>query len=141
MTPGLALSFGAALTLGAALFISPPPMSDSPLPPCASTLNCYAASRTYNWAPNMLMEATVAAVRSLSGLTIGSASEITRDTDDLGLHAVFRVFLFDDDLQIRIVPSESGTVLWVRSASRVGRSDLGTNRRRVEALLDCLEED
>ncbi len=50
------------------------------------------------------------------------------------VHAVFtsRVFRFRDDVELRIDADEG--VIHVRSASRVGRSDLGANRRRVEAL-------
>jgi uncharacterized protein (DUF1499 family) len=50
------------------------------------------------------------------------------------LRATFRsrVFRFVDDLECRLA-SEDG-VIHVRSASRVGYSDLGVNRRRVEHL-------
>jgi uncharacterized protein (DUF1499 family) len=39
---------------------------------------------------------------------------------------------FVDDVEFLLVPAER--VIHVRSASRVGYSDLGTNRKRVEAL-------
>jgi uncharacterized protein (DUF1499 family) len=42
------------------------------------------------------------------------------------------VFGFVDDVEFRICPSEG--VIHVRSASRVGISDLGVNRGRVEEL-------
>ena len=50
------------------------------------------------------------------------------------IHAEFTslVFRFVDDLEL-LLDSEAG-VIHVRSASRVGRSDLGANRRRVEDL-------
>lgn len=50
------------------------------------------------------------------------------------LHAECRTALlgFVDDLELHLRP-EAGEVA-VRSASRLGHSDLGTNRRRVEAL-------
>jgi uncharacterized protein (DUF1499 family) len=43
-----------------------------------------------------------------------------------------RIFRFVDDLEFRIDPAAS--VIHVRSASRLGHSDLGVNRRRVEHL-------
>jgi uncharacterized protein (DUF1499 family) len=43
-----------------------------------------------------------------------------------------RVFRFVDDVEFRLMPSRD--VIQVRSASRVGRSDLGVNRKRVERL-------
>jgi uncharacterized protein (DUF1499 family) len=42
------------------------------------------------------------------------------------------VFGFIDDLECRLEPSQKR--LQIRSASRVGHSDLGVNRRRVETL-------
>jgi uncharacterized protein (DUF1499 family) len=54
------------------------------------------------------------------------------------LHAECRsaVFGFVDDLELHLRP-EAGAIA-VRSASRVGYSDLGVNRRRVEALRAAL---
>jgi uncharacterized protein (DUF1499 family) len=40
-------------------------------------------------------------------------------------------FGFKDDLVVRIRPRVGGTVIDLRSASRVGRSDLGVNARRI----------
>jgi uncharacterized protein (DUF1499 family) len=100
-------------------------------------LNCYRESQAFDRAPQALFDAALAAVRDLDGLTIGRATEIERN--GLGLHAPFKVFIFTDDLDLRVEHHGSGAVLHVRSASRVGRSDLGTNRRRVRALFDALD--
>jgi uncharacterized protein (DUF1499 family) len=43
-----------------------------------------------------------------------------------------RLFHFVDDVEFRVVSSDS--IIHVRSGSRVGYSDLGANRRRVEKL-------
>ena len=43
-----------------------------------------------------------------------------------------RLFRFVDDVELRMVSSDS--MIHVRSGSRVGYSDLGVNRRRVEKL-------
>jgi uncharacterized protein (DUF1499 family) len=55
------------------------------------------------------------------------------------LHAVFStpVFRFKDDLEIRI--DGDRRLLHIRSASRVGHSDLGANRKRVERFRDAFE--
>lgn len=42
------------------------------------------------------------------------------------------IFRFVDDLELRIDPGEN--TIHLRSASRVGRSDLGVNRKRVALL-------
>lgn len=50
------------------------------------------------------------------------------------LHAEFRsaIFRFVDDVEF-LADADAG-VIHVRSASRIGRSDLGVNRKRVEAI-------
>lgn len=44
-------------------------------------------------------------------------------------------FGFQDDIVIRILPSPQGSVVDVRSASRVGRSDIGANAKRIREFL------
>lgn len=44
-------------------------------------------------------------------------------------------FGFTDDVVIRVAPTETGSRVDVRSLSRVGRSDVGTNAKRVRAFL------
>jgi len=49
-------------------------------------------------------------------------------------------FGFRDDIAIRVTPSGEGqTRIDVRSKSRVGRSDLGTNADRIRAYLQRLK--
>lgn len=50
-----------------------------------------------------------------------------------------RFFGFKDDVVIRITPWGSGSRVDMRSVSRVGRSDVGTNARRIEDFLSELE--
>ncbi|HEY5595351.1 MAG TPA: DUF1499 domain-containing protein [Nitrospiria bacterium] len=44
-------------------------------------------------------------------------------------------FGFKDDIVVRVTPSENGSRIDVRSVSRVGRSDVGTNARRIEKFF------
>jgi len=44
-------------------------------------------------------------------------------------------FGFKDDVVVRVAPTESGSRVDVRSLSRVGRSDVGTNAKRIRAFL------
>lgn len=46
---------------------------------------------------------------------------------------------FKDDVAIRIVETPTGSTVDVRSVSRVGQSDLGTNAARIEAFLAALK--
>jgi uncharacterized protein (DUF1499 family) len=49
-------------------------------------------------------------------------------------------FGFKDDVAVRLTPWGTGTRVDVRSASRVGRSDVGTNARRIRDFLDALQD-
>ena len=44
-------------------------------------------------------------------------------------------FGFKDDVVVRLTPSPTGSRIDVRSVSRVGKSDVGTNARRIKAYL------
>lgn len=52
------------------------------------------------------------------------------------LHAEFssRIFRFVDDVDLQL--DAGARVVQIRSASRTGYSDLGVNRRRVEAIRE-----
>jgi uncharacterized protein (DUF1499 family) len=54
------------------------------------------------------------------------------------LEAVDRTFLLrlPDDVTVRLRPRADGTRIDVRSASRMGTHDLGTNAARIRAFLE-----
>jgi uncharacterized protein (DUF1499 family) len=69
----------------------------------------------------------------------------TRDptpTREGRIEAVARtpVMGFRDDIVIRVRPAPDGARVDVRSASRYGRHDLGTNAARIRSLLDDIDE-
>ena len=49
-------------------------------------------------------------------------------------------FGFKDDVVIRIQGSDGGSIVDVRSKSRVGLSDVGANAARIRRFMDALEE-
>ena len=65
--------------------------------------------------------------------------EIVKQSEDsLQLRYIAKTALlgFKDDVDIEIIPAgESSTTLAIYSRSRVGYSDLGANRKRVEELI------
>ena len=66
--------------------------------------------------------------------------DVLADTDadgELTLEATATTFWFGfvDDVVVRIRPDGSGSLVDVRSASRVGSSDLGANARRIDAFM------
>jgi uncharacterized protein (DUF1499 family) len=48
---------------------------------------------------------------------------------------------FVDDIYLRLIPDGDSTVVFARSASRVGWSDLGQNRRNLAELWGALEKE
>lgn len=53
--------------------------------------------------------------------------------------ATTRIFRFKDDVVVRIRPEESGSRVDVRSKSRLGRSDLGANAKRISRYLSAVK--
>ena len=81
--------------------------------------------------PAAAFERAVEAVRALPRTTV-----VTEEAGYLHAECRSRLFRFIDDLELEL-DADAG-VIQVRSASRVGHSDLGVNRRRVEALRAAL---
>lgn len=68
--------------------------------------------------------------------------ELVAAAPDAGLieaTATTSLLQFKDDVAIRIVETETGATVDVRSVSRVGQSDLGANAARIEAFLAALQ--
>jgi uncharacterized protein (DUF1499 family) len=82
--------------------------------------------------PSRAYEAALAAARRMNWQIVeGSPSE--RRIEAV---ATTRWFGFKDDIVIRISPAANGgSILDIRSLSRVGLSDLGTNARRIRTFL------
>jgi hypothetical protein len=86
-------------------------------------------------APGPAFERALDAVRRLGWELLST------DADAYRIEATDRTFWFgfDDDVVIRIMPSDGGgSRVDVRSLSRVGVGDLGTNARRVREFLAAL---
>lgn len=63
--------------------------------------------------------------------------------DEASLHCAFvqrtALLRFADDIDVKFAAAEGGSRLCVYSRSRIGWSDLGTNRKRVETWLSKLD--
>ncbi len=75
----------------------------------------------------------------LKVLTVVPRTQVIEQTDNY-IHALSksRIFKFIDDVEFYFPPNES--VIHLRSASRVGESDLGVNRRRLEQIRLALRD-
>jgi uncharacterized protein (DUF1499 family) len=110
-----------------------------PLAPCPNSPNCvssqapesdqqhYIAPLRFSGDPASAWERLKAAVLAEKRVTIVAEQ-------DIYLHAEIRslLFRFVDDVEFSIV-ADTG-LIHVRSASRVGHSDFGVNRKRVERI-------
>ncbi len=110
---------------------------DGRLAPCPSSPNCVSSQApddTHRIAPIPFAGAAAEAVDSLTNIvrSLPRASVVT--ATGTYLHAEFRsaVFRFVDDVEF--LADETAGVIQVRSAARVGSSDLGVNRRRIETI-------
>ena len=134
------------LVLGrfAFMFGPPPPVGliDGKLRACPSSPNCVCSQDADT-------EHSIAALKYSGDASAawGRLQEVIRglprtrvvSADDKYLHVEFTTALmrFVDDVEF-LLDSEAKTI-HVRSASRVGHSDLGTNRRRVEEIRKRFE--
>ncbi len=85
--------------------------------------------------PRDAFERAVKAAESMGWEVVG------RDAAAGTLEAVdtTKWFGFKDDIAIRVSAAESGSRIDIRSKSRVGRSDIGTNARRIRAYVERLK--
>jgi uncharacterized protein (DUF1499 family) len=116
-------------------------VSDGRLAACPSSPNCVssdAEDESHRVSPFELAVPPAQAWSAIREVVAGiSRTRIVTDADGY-LHAECRSALmgFVDDLELQLRASEARIA--VRSASRLGRSDLGVNRRRVETLRAAL---
>jgi uncharacterized protein (DUF1499 family) len=64
--------------------------------------------------------------------------EAAKDQGRIEATATTRWFGFKDDVVVRVRPDADGSRVDVRSLSRVGRSDIGANARRIRAYFERL---
>lgn len=113
------------------------------LAPCPDSPNCVSSAATgprHAIAPFALDRSFGAAKEELrqAAAKLPRAKLITEQENYL--HFEFRslVFRFVDDVEFHL--DEATKTIHIRSASRVGHSDFGVNRRRIEAIRALLPE-
>lgn len=85
--------------------------------------------------PRDAFERAVKAAESMGWEVVG------RDAAAGTLEAVdtTKWFGFKDDIAVRVTAADGGSRIDIRSKSRVGRSDIGTNARRIRAFAERLK--
>jgi uncharacterized protein (DUF1499 family) len=119
-------------------------MSQRTLPPCPDTPNCVSTESTRS---SQRMEAVPfrddpasALARARAALLEESRTTIVaEDSNWLKAESKSFVFRFVDDVEILL--DASAQVFRFRSASRVGKSDLGVNRKRMQRISERLRQD
>ena len=106
-----------------------------PLPPCPPTPNCVRVSRDFKAGIEQVYEKLIHIFEKEA-----HKFEVI-DPKRIELHAVYRIpFLgFKDDVDVIMEESNTKTVVYIRSASRVGTYDLGVNNRRVRRILKKID--
>lgn len=112
-------------------------VTDGQLAPCPGTPNCVSTAATddvhgiepirYDGVPDEAMARLRRILESCPRTRIISAHE-----HYLHAECTSRLFRFVDDVEFLIDPQQE--IIHFRSASRVGKSDLGVNRERMEAI-------
>ena len=116
-------------------------VSNSELPPCPSSPNCVSsdARDSSHKVPPLQFDVLPTEAWRVARELVSELprTQIVSETSGY-LHAECRsaLFGFVDDLELHLRPSEGAIA--VRSASRLGYSDFGVNRRRVEVLRASL---
>ena len=97
--------------------------SDSPFPELRS--------RHYAAPPALVYDIVRRAAKRLGWEVVGEDPEV----HELQAVVTTKIFRFKDDVAIRVEPDGAkGSVLYVRSSSRVGKGDLGANTRHIMNL-------
>jgi len=110
--------------------------TSNPLPECPDSPNCERVSNGYEVPADTLYAAATTALNALGPVAL------QRRPDSLRASAVYRVaWVFKDDVAVAVDTTDTGSLLHVRSASRVGESDLGVNARRVNRLLQTVADE
>ena len=118
-------------------------LPDGTLPPCPDTPNCvHTGVRHPEGTEPIFLRTESALGEVMSELrrvveAMPRTTVITATDDYLHAEARSRLFRFVDDLELVVADDRE---LIVRSASRLGRSDLGVNGRRLLQLREALGE-
>ncbi|HBC58257.1 MAG TPA: DUF1499 domain-containing protein [Gammaproteobacteria bacterium] len=114
----------------------------SELAPCPSSPNCVsslAQSKSQKVEPLLFKGDPTQALASLERCILGMAGVKVEAKSDLFWHTTFttRWLRFIDDVHFLVQPDQGQ--IQIRSASRVGYGDFGTNRRRVNRIIEICQ--
>ena len=148
MSRFLSIVFGLFITISSSLSFSHPALaatglSNGQLSPCPESPNCVVSQNGDEKhsiaAISYTGDRTSAKETLLKVLSVVPRTEVVEQTDNyIHTESTSRIFKFVDDAEFYF--PEDKRVIEVRSASRVGESDLGVNRRRIEQIRLAMED-
>jgi len=105
---------------------------------CPDTPNCVSSQADAGDESHAVSPISGADWQAFRQAIVATGGRVVQD-DGRYLHATFtsKVFRFVDDVEA--LRDDAEGVIHIRSASRVGHSDLGANRKRVEAIRALLK--
>lgn len=118
-------------------------INNGQLAPCPNSPNCVVsqgADEDHGIAPlTYQSDRATAKENLLKVLSVVPRTTVIDQTDDyIRSESKSRIFKFVDDVEFYFPQDEQ--VIHVRSASRVGESDLGVNRRRIEQIRLAMQD-
>jgi len=107
------------------------------LPPCPSTPNCVstqANDAVHSIAPISYRGSAAEAMAQVAAIisAMPRATVVQRTPTSMRVEFRTRLFRFVDDVMFEL--DDAKKTIEFRSASRVGRNDLGVNRKRMETI-------
>lgn len=91
--------------------------------------------RQFPLAPGELLDRVAAAMRELGW------QRIRVEGERVHAEVVTPLLRFTDDVQAWVEAAPGGSVLHLRSASRLGKADFAANQRHLQQLLEALRKD
>ncbi len=106
---------------------------------CPNSPNCVSSqsdSDTHKTSPLPYQTSAIVALKKIKKVILAIPNTQLKTENDHYLHIEFtsQLFKFIDDVEIVI--NEEEKVIHLRSASRTGYWDFGTNRRRIEKIKE-----
>ncbi|MEO1510288.1 MAG: DUF1499 domain-containing protein [Cyanobacteria bacterium J06633_23] len=120
-------------------------VNDGRLKPCPDTPNCVCSQdapsdKEHYIEPIAYSGEGKAAVAQLKAIIEGMERSQVIETTDNYLYAEFtsKIMGFVDDIEFYV--DSSASVIHARAAARLGKSDLGVNRKRIEEIHTAFEK-
>ncbi|HAG91220.1 MAG TPA: hypothetical protein DCL41_05080 [Bdellovibrionales bacterium] len=91
--------------------------------------------------PKETEEVFAKAVKVAKETSLMEVVHINEDIRQFEAVATTPLMKFKDDIVVKVEPDEKGSVVHMRSKSRLGKSDLGKNAERIQSFFSVLKKE